>query len=154
MGDRTYCEIIIHEEDYKRNKEKLDSLGYEIKELKDNKVVFIDYEANYGDIDDLEVLLDELNLEYNKSWDKGDEYLAGSYYCRRRRGKLRSYRIDSSEESILEEIIEALKLEDPIKIKKALQDKIKELQPFEPGDLTSNDPKAIKFVKKISKIKE
>lgn len=83
MGDRTYTVIIVN----LAHAELVDDLITEhdhISEFEKDGACkrYIDYDANYGNIDWLEALLEEHFIPYDKNWEAGDEYGPGSKYVR------------------------------------------------------------------------
>lgn len=83
MGDRTYAQVTIRKEYYYLIKDK-DGSDFYCSDIQDNgdTVDMIDYEANYGEMDDVTSVLQSLDIPYDIHWEAGGDYGAGTVYCR------------------------------------------------------------------------
>ena len=150
MGDRVYADITIHRLDYDQHQEELDKLEYEVElQEQEQHVIFRDYEANYANMDGLEEFLADNKIEHNKSWENGGDFEAGYEHGRRVKGELLIAEITKSDYETLEELKQVLQLNDPEKIKDALEKKVKQLEPFEVTLLKPNIPKSVDYIKKM-----
>lgn len=131
MGDRTYADITLRKSDYDNllsdeERKKIEE-EYEEEILDDDLMRFIDYEANYGQIDPIKDVLVEKEIEYTLTWASGSEYSAGSEFGRLVNGEYMMHSLYDDGETMLYVLKHILKQED---IKKAVEDKINELEPF------------------------
>jgi len=152
MGDRTFCEIRINKHYYEQLKNsiteddpKLEETYDEIDEEDGDTVRLYDYEANYGCMEQLESLLHDRKIEYDKRWEAGGDYPAGEEYARKVNGEYKIKDISDGGMAILEELKLALAETDPIKREALINKRIKELEPFEVTPLTM--PQSIDFIK-------
>ena len=130
MGDRVYAEVAITKANYLKHKEKCDSYEYEFRD-NGNTVSFVNDQANYAAMD-ITDFLSELEIPYDKSWEKGGDYEGGEEFARKVKGKYLVHEIYSGQDKTLEEFKEILSLKaDPEKLIAKLKEKIKELEPFE-----------------------
>lgn len=108
MGDRTYTSITVP----KAFEEIVDlwiesESGYVRKENGDNKVVvYADEDANYGNIEWLERLLEENAIPYDKEWQRGGNYEPGEKAVRSQRAPNEELVIETLEWDEPEEFIE------------------------------------------------
>ena len=147
MGDRTYCTTTINIYYYKQFKTELDALAkaqyYEV-EKEDELVNFNDDQANYGDMPEIVSFLSEREIEYDKRWESGGDYSAGSEYAREVKGIYTKCDIYEGGEDLINNLKELLacntnERENLIKIK------LKHLEPFEVTPLSM--PQSIDFIK-------
>ena len=153
MGDRTHTEVTVHKSVYKQllgkyggNKEKLrNELDIDeilIDEDCDN-VNLICYEANYGEMEELEKLLWDSKFDYDKEWQNGGEYGAGELFCRNVNGEMKKFEVYTNQQLLLNTLLELKELPQE-ELMKVMETKIKELQPFKPEPLKA--PNSLDFI--------
>ena len=152
MGDRTYCEIRINKHYYNllaiAHRKDLEDMYDELEDDGD-EVVMKESEANYGNMDELENLLKENKIEYNKRWEDGDEFKAGEEFARIVNGKYCIHDISDQGQGILQEYKELeeliMKGADLELVKKHIENRIILLEPFKITPLRV--PQSIDFIK-------
>lgn len=150
MGDRTYCSIRINKHYYNQIKNTPDFKNmYDELEEDGDEVILSEQEANYGNMDDLEKLLQNNSIEYNKRWEDGDEFKAGEEFARIVDGKYLVHEISDQGTSILQEYKELQELisvgADLNNVAQHIAKKMKALEPFEITPLRV--PQSIHFIK-------
>lgn len=145
MGDRTSVEIEVKQIDFEwllragfgDDEERLreavdaDEIG------SDSRVVcFTQYEANYGNWDELEILLGQHFIEFDKSWGSGGGYNAGRSYCRNVSGEMRLLEVYDTEEQIID-FLRGVKDLEPDEIKMRVVEEYHRLMPFEIRELAA-----------------
>lgn len=160
MGDRTWVNIHICESDYQRiiqedfggDESKFESQVY-FEEKADSHygegiIMFYASEVNYADWEDLESILKDKKIEYNKDWGDGGEYSAGEAFYRNIKGEYKSLEIYSSQQSelnILEEISKIIEEGGDLKkVKSFVGKRIKYYMPFTPKPL--NNSAALRYI--------
>ena len=152
MGDRTYCSIRINKHYYNllaiAHRKDLEDMYDELEDDGD-EVIMSEQEANYGNMEELENLLKENKIEYNKRWEDGDEFKAGEEFARIVNGKYCVHEISDQGASILIEYKELQELimkgADLESVKKHIENKRILLEPFEITPLRV--PQSIDFIK-------
>lgn len=153
MGDRTYTTVTIHKASYKQllgryggDKEVL-CKELDIDEVEDemeDTLVFLSCEeANYGEMETLEKLLRASKIEYDKEWERGDEYEAGELFCRNINGKMESFERYVTNKALCETLI-VLRDMKPEEREAFIHKTIKEVMPFEPTPLKA--PNSVHFI--------
>lgn len=153
MGDRVRVAITVHKTVlpilFQSTKtDSLDKFSEEVgaEETEENQdlVEFVAYDVNYGEWDDLESILKNKKLEYDKEWAAGSEFEEGQAYHRQlsatKWGLIELY---SGQKLLLDELKILLEEKD---IRKAIQKKINqlEIQPYtDLKDIRSNAEKYI-----------
>jgi len=145
MGDRTYCTFTINKHYYEQNKEAFDAMDNDEIEDEGEEVIFTDYEANYGSMESYENFCHEHQIEYDKHWEAGGEYGAGSEYARIVNGEYKLHDLYVDGEAVLNELKAVMAEKDPVKREALLEKKIRELEPFEVKPLKA--PQSIDFIK-------
>jgi len=150
MGDRTTVTITLRgcdfkaliDKEYEGSKAKFDMemSASEINERSNGRIEIIGHEINYGEWEELESILTEHNIDYDKSWDAGDEYEAGNAYIRGDK-KLEIY---DGERRVLM-CLAYLKSVPPNKVLQVIEEEYKKIKPFEPAPL--DEPNSVKFIK-------
>ena len=152
MGDRTWVYITIQIGNYKNLLKKYpdfkDKVGYASMEGYENLIIIKGEEINYANWGELEELLKENKIEYDKSWGAGGEYSSGIAYGRIINGKFKILEITDDDMSLLAFLEKVLKLE-PQDLLKEIKDEYKRLKHFEPTPL--NEPNSLKFIKDSKK---
>lgn len=154
MGDRTTVRITIRKSDYNNlekefgGKDKFEEEvgASEVDDLGD-LIDLTAYEVNYANWDELESLLKDRKIEYNKSWDAGSEYDAGDSYVRILKGELREIEINNTQyeqEMVYKEILTQIKKGDIKKLEKFVLKRLKEIRPFEIVPL--DQPNSVRFI--------
>jgi hypothetical protein len=160
MGDRTWVNIHIRKSDYDRivredfegNEDKFESAIY-VEEKDDSHygdhiIQLYASEINYAEWSELESLLKDKQIEFNKDWGDGGEYSAGEAFFRLVKGKYKSVEIYSSQQSELNVLNEIYKMiedgKDIKSVKKAIDKKIKQLMPFDPEPL--HKPNSVRYI--------
>lgn len=160
MGDRTWVNIHIRKSDYDRivredfegSEDKFDSEIYveekEDSHYGDHIIQLYQSEVNYADWNDLESLLKDKQIEYNKDWGDGGEYSAGEAFFRIVKGKYKGTEIYSSQQSELNVLNELSKLieesKDIKKVKSFINKRIKQYMPFDIEPL--HKPNSIRYM--------
>jgi len=145
MGDRTYCKFTINKHYYDQNKEAFDAMDCDEKEEDGDEVSFVDYEANYGSMESYESFCHEHQIEYDRSWEAGGDYSAGTEYARNVNGEYKLHDIYDDGEAVLNELKAVMAEKDPVKREALLEKRIRELEPFEITPLKV--PQSIDFIK-------
>jgi len=122
MGDRTYCTTTINKHYYNQleqefgGEQKLEEKT-QVCEIRkeDDLVEFHDDQANYGQMEELENILQERKIEYNRRWEAGSEYGAGEEYARKVNGEYKIHDLYDDGASVLTELKTVLAETDPIK---------------------------------------
>lgn len=144
MGDRTYVTVRLRKADYQYlidkhfggSEEKFDAeFSPSQTDFFGNVVDIGAEEINYGEWDEFEKFLYENGVEYDKRWEAGGDYSAGSKYFRMVAGKYQSVEIYETQEALLSFLQELETEKDPKKLRKKIKDRIKELCPFPIVDL-------------------
>jgi len=153
MGDRTYAELHIHKDSYNKYKKQFDELYNDEVREGDNTTIFVNFEANYGNMDAHQDFCKEHLIEYDLYYDSGSDYEEGSEFGRVKEKKMVIYETHKSNDVVVEFIQNLLKNKnDPQKIVKALEKELKRIgPPFELGAPKSCDTKSVRYVKKINK---
>lgn len=160
MGDRTWVNIHFRESDYKRivnedfegNEDKFaNSVYFEEKVTSDyGKHIIMLYasEVNYAEWSELEGILRDKEIEFNKEWGDGGDYSAGEAFYRKVNGKYKSMEIYSSQQSeinVLEELSKVIEEGGDLKkVKSFINKRIKQYKPFEPEPL--HRPNSVRFI--------
>ena len=145
MGDRTFTEIHINIHYYQQHKDSLDKLDYERADT-DEEAVFIDYEANYAQMHDLEDYCRDHLIEYDKYHEAGGDYDAGEEYARVIDGQCMVHDLSKSGVDMLNQLKVFLKHQDqPVKMIAEMKKLVKQLEPFEITPLKA--PQSIDFIK-------
>jgi len=152
MGDRTYCEIRVNKYYYEQLKNslteddpKLEETYEDMDEEDGDTIRMYDCEANYGQMEQLESLLHDRKIEYDKRWEAGGDYPSGEEYARKVNGEYSIQEISDGGIAVLEELKLVLTETDPVKREALINKRIKELEPFEVTPLTM--PQSIDFIK-------
>ena len=152
MGDRTHTVVTVHTHTYKQllinfnnnSEELMKHFGIdEIEHYSTEEVNLIEYEANYGEMEELEKLLWKSKIDYNKTWQDGCEYAAGELFCRNIKGSMQKFEI-TEDQNLLLNTLQQLKELPVAKMVEEMEKKIKELQPFKPEPLKS--PNSLDFI--------
>jgi hypothetical protein len=139
VGDRTCVTINIRKSDYDRIlKEEFDDSYEKLKDKVDadeingdkDLVSFIGYEVNYADWTELQDFLQGHSIEYDKQWDQGGGYSAGKSHVRNIDGEMKEVEFDA-EFFELAAFLRHVKDLPPEEIQKQVQEKYKDLYPFE-----------------------
>lgn len=110
MGDRTTVSITVRKTDYERLLAKegdsettfLHAIGADsIDDDGDWKTTWC-HEVNYADWDDLQDILKENLIPYDKTWDAGDDYSAGESYVRFVNAEMRELEFHEDERKLVE----------------------------------------------------
>ena len=143
MGDRTWASITIHQDDYPKVIESPTEEKYFIsrhclceidKDSEPYMVQFIDDQANYGKIESLEDLLQELEIEYTLRWEDGGDYSAGEEHLRWIDGVYTDHAIYDDQAGTLitlKNIAKEYDPKNPEAMLLAINNKIKEYEPWE-----------------------
>lgn len=158
MGDRVRVEIKIRKNDfnflvkkYHKKKGKLEfTEEAEINEIEDhdNHVLLIGDEINYAEWSQLENLLHEDRIEYDKSWDWGGGFGPGQSFYRNIKDKYKNFEIseiEAQELTVLKNIKEMLETKTVTQVKKHIEKVINKKEPFTPVPL--DQPNSIRFIK-------
>ena len=149
MGDRTTVNIYLRKGDFKNlidKKFKGEQASF-IKEVgasevteHGNMITVAGEEINYADWEELESLLNNNNIDYDKEWYAGGDYEGGWEYVR---GEQSFEVTDSYKNSIL--LLEELRqIKDPKKLIEVIEKNYKELKPFEPAPLDKTN--SVRFI--------
>lgn len=159
MGDRTTVRITITESNYKKllerdfnsDPEKFsgevysdDRNDFKNEETGVNLVEFTGHDMNYGDWRDLEGILKDNLIEYDKSWDSGCGYEAGEAYFRLKDGALVEHSFYNSV-TVEIDLLKSL-LEHKGDLREEIQKKLKHLEPEEIKPLS--DSNSLDFIRK------
>lgn len=160
MGDRTWVNIHIRKSDYERiiredfegNEDKFENAVYieekEESHYGDHIIQLYQSEVNYAEWSELESLLKDKQIEFNKDWGDGGEYSAGEAFFRIVKGKYRGFEIYNTHQAEVNILVEINKLieagKDIKNVKKFIDKKIKQYMPFEPEPL--NRPNSIRYI--------
>lgn len=114
MGDRTYVELTVLNE-HAAAAQKLFNFPAQNDECTDGVTTTFGFEkVNYGTLDFLDKLRDA-GIPYNSRWSSGDEYEAGTEYCRyTSEGICDVFEVNDSEESSvdLKKLLELIQRQD------------------------------------------
>lgn len=110
MGDRTTVSITVRKKDYERLLAKegqndssfLHAIGADAVDDDGDWISFRCHEVNYADWDDLQDILKENLIPYDKTWDAGDDYTAGESYVRLVNGEMRELEFHEEEMKLVE----------------------------------------------------
>jgi hypothetical protein len=138
MGDRTNVTITVRKTDYERLLAKegqskpafRDAVGADEIDDDGDLVVFRGYEINYADWDDLEDILKENQIPYDKTWDAGGGYSAGESYVREFDGEMKELEFYEDESKLIE-FLKAVKDLPADEIKAKVQEEYKRQFPWE-----------------------
>ncbi len=138
MGDRTNVTITVRKTDYERLlAEKGESeanfreaIGADEIDDDGDWIVIRGYQINWGDWNDLEDLLKENLIPYDKTWDAGDNYSAGESYVRLINGEMHELEFHE-EEMKLVEFLKDVKDLPADEIKAKVQEEYKRQFPWE-----------------------
>jgi hypothetical protein len=138
MGDRTNVTITVRRQDYERLLAKegendatfRDAIGADEIDHGGDWVSLRGYEINYADWDDLQDILKENLIPYDKTWDAGDNYSAGESYVRLIDGEMQELEFHE-EEMKLVEFLKDVKDLPADEIKAKVQEEYKRQFPWE-----------------------
>lgn len=110
MGDRTSVTITMRKNDYERLLAEegeseatfLKAIGADTIDDDGSLIVFNGYEINYADWDELQGLLKENLIPYDKTWEAGGGYTAGESYVRLVDGKMQELEFYEYESKLVE----------------------------------------------------
>ena len=110
MGDRTNVTITVRKSDYKRLLAKAgeseapfrDAIGADTIDDDGDWIVIRGYQINYANWDDLQDVLKENLIPYDKTWDAGDNYTAGESYVRVVNGEMQELEFHEEEMKLVE----------------------------------------------------
>jgi hypothetical protein len=138
MGDRTSVTITVRRKDYERLLAKegesestfRDAIGADTIDDDGDWIVIRGYEINYADWDDLQDILKENLIPYDKTWDAGGNYSAGESYVRLVNGEMQELEFHE-EEMKLVEFLKDVKDLSADEIKAKVQEEYKRQFPWE-----------------------
>jgi hypothetical protein len=139
MGDRTSVTITVRKKDYERLLAKegeseanlREAIGADTIDDDDGEwVVFQGYEINYADWNELQDILKENLIPYDKTWGTGDNYSAGESYARLIDGKMQELEFQEDEMRLVE-FLKDLKDLPAEKIKEKVLEEYKRQFPWE-----------------------
>ncbi len=110
MGDRTCVTITVRKVDYERLLAKSGeneanfkkAMGADTIDNDGDWIVIRGYEINYADWDELQGLLEENLISYDKTWEAGGDYTAGESYVRLVDGKMQELEFYDYESKLVE----------------------------------------------------
>jgi hypothetical protein len=110
MGDRTTVSITVRKKDYERllAKEResattfIHAIGADSIDDDGDRISIWCHEVNYADWDNLQDILKENLIPYDKTWDAGDDYSAGESYVRLVNGEMRELEFNEDEMKLVE----------------------------------------------------
>lgn len=110
MGDRTSVTITVRKNDFERLLAKegesettfRDDIGADTIDEDGDWIVIRGYEINYADWDDLQDILKENLISYDKTWDGGGSYSAGESYVRFVDGEMKELEFQEDEMRLVE----------------------------------------------------
>jgi hypothetical protein len=137
MGDRTNVTITVRRKDYDRllavdesEATFRDAIGADTIDDDGDWIVIRGYQINWGDWDDLQDLLKENQIPYDKSWDAGGGYSAGESYVRVVNGEMQELEFQEDEMKLVEFLKEVKDLPAE-EIKAKVQEEYKRQFPWE-----------------------
>jgi hypothetical protein len=138
MGDRTNVTITVRKTDYARllversENDAIfrDAIGADTIDDDGDRVSFHGYEINYADWDELEDLLKENLIFYDKTWDAGGGYSAGESYVRLVDGEMKELEFQEDEMKLIEFLKEVKDLPAE-ELKQRVQEEYKRQFPWE-----------------------
>jgi hypothetical protein len=110
MGDRTRVTITVRKTDYERMQAQRgdndatfrDAIGADTTDDDGDYIVIRGYEINYADWSDLQDILKENGIPYDKTWDAGGDYSAGESYIRVVDGEMKELEFYEYESNLIE----------------------------------------------------
>lgn len=138
MGDRTSVTITVRRKDYERLLAKegesedafRDAIGADSIDDDGGWIVFQGYEINYADWDDLQDILKENVIPYDKTWEAGGGYSAGESFVRLVDGEMKELEFQEDEMRLVE-FLKNVKDLPADEIKARVQEEYKRLFPWE-----------------------
>lgn len=138
MGDRTSVTITVRRKDYERllavkgesEADFRETIGADEIEDDGDWIVIRGYEINYADWDELQDLLKENLISYDKTWDAGGGYSAGESYVRLVDGEMKELEFQEDEMRLVEFLKEVKDLPAE-EIKARVQEEYKRQFPWE-----------------------
>jgi hypothetical protein len=138
MGDRTTVNITIRTKDFHRllkryfnNSREAFLTAFSPDGLDEGEphTEMVDYEANYGEWESLETFLVRHKIEFDKHWDAGGNYSAGSAYGRRINRMFKVVQIYETEERLLEFLEKVRAIKSREKVMAAIESAYREITP-------------------------